>query len=122
MQSTSPKKRLRGAMLAATVAVCATAPAAGHAFVVTGEGTKSCREWLANRENPYGLAMFSWVLGFMSHAAMESEGGHLMDGVGANDLRGGLERYCRENPDRALYQGAQRLAAELQQRLERSPQ
>jgi hypothetical protein len=107
-------------VLAATFMFASYAP--GSSQTVLGEGTQSCERWSFERPSggggvsADGVAMFSWVLGYLSGANGEQKRFDFLRRTDSAGVLAWMNNYCEKNPLNKIYQGADELEAELRSR------
>ena len=98
--------------LTALVALCViSAPASA----VTLRGTQSCGAWVNDRHGVYAVPNLTWVIGFLSGLALESNKDFLR-GTDNDSISVWIDNYCHAHPLNDLSDASQELAVELVRR------
>jgi hypothetical protein len=109
--------------LATVILVASCAP--GSSQIVVGDGTQSCGSWSLERPpgghgvSASGVAMFSWILGYLSGANVNQKGSDFIRQTDSAGILAWMNNYCQKNPLNKIYQGADELKAELTSRARR---
>lgn len=119
--------RIRATSVIAAVLLCAassgsaqtpaqaTAPPGQVEVTVYGAGTRSCGQWLADRETPMHPVELSWVLGFLTASENFLGELHLPSPrhTDANAVAAWADKHCRENPLKNIGDASVNLVLEL---------
>ena len=113
------------AIAALALSTCSAQALAANPVMIVGNGTRSCAEWMSNRNDPTGvttIAMEAWIGGFIT--AFNSYGagrsGDVLNGMTSDAVWTWMDNYCRVNPRDQLAVAAIAFVKQLSARKGRS--
>jgi hypothetical protein len=80
-------------------------------YILYGQGSLSCQEWLNRRKSETWYEMGEWMLGFISAVAYYDI--QALKEKNPQDFLPWMDAYCRENPQHELADGVQKLVEAL---------